>query len=191
MTFWLVAAGEGETPDTIKQKPWIAMPDFHQADWSKATTRKNIKQQLLKLDQDTPPETLALQSQMIGRFMLDMHKEDIVCMVWRIGKKTKGVCFAEVVGKPVAMEISEGYFEHHLPIHWFKEEAKMLRLRPYIYELGKADMWPAEIGNAKFRLALRNHLPLPGNKFVRWGWLIVVLVCIKLFVLTAHILKRV
>jgi hypothetical protein len=190
MTFWLMAAAEGNTPELIKQKAYILMPCFTMLDWSQTKTRKEIKQQLLTLDEDAPPESLALKSQLIGRFMHEIHTDDVVCIVWKKNNKPKGVCFAKVTGKPFADLQADGQFENRLPIEWYKEEAKMLRLRPYIYELGKADDWPTEISNKKFKQALRNHLPLPGNKFVRWGWLIVVLVCIKLFMLAAHMWQR-
>lgn len=191
MSFWLVAAKEGETPDTITLRAWIAKPQFDQNDYSKAKAPKEIKRHLLKLDEDMPPETVAIRTQEIWQFVHGIDVEDIICMVWFKKQKPQGVCFAEVTGRVYAEMIGENSFEHRVPIRWYEEQAGMLRLRPYIVELSKAGYWPTAISNAKFKLALRNHLPLPGNKFVKWTWLILLLIGIKVFMMAIRTWNRV
>lgn len=179
MTFWLMAAKEGETPESIKQRSWISKPELDLHDYSKMHLRGHVREQVKAGDEDMPLETVAIKVQRLWKFVHEIEVEDIICMVWKKNGKPAGVCFAEVTGSVYAEPMNEA-FEHRVPVQWFQEQAGTLRLRPFLFELGKADEWPSEIKNAKFRLSLRNHLPLPGNKFVKWKWLIFSLIFIKL-----------
>ena len=177
MTFWLVdsSASEGEYPDF---RPYIAMPDYNDRDWSKVTSKQGIKKQLKAEDEMMPPEHVDFLAQTIWRFVGAIEKEDIICLVDKKEGKAQMVYFAEVVGD---VTYSYQLQQHQLPVEWFKEKVSMKRLWAYRVPLGDADKWPIAIGNKKLNLALRNHLPLPGNRFAKWAMLILMLfVVVKL-----------
>lgn len=180
MTFWMIdtASIEGEPPDL---KPFISMPEYNQHDWSKVGAERVVKEYLIAHDHEAmPPDHWAVIAQTIWKFVHGIEKEDIVCAVHKKGKKPVKVYFAEVVGA-VAYDHEQG--RHVIPVQWFEQTGDMLRLRPYIPYLQDAEAWPMEVPDKKMRQALRNFLPLPGNWFVRWRWLIGTLIIIKLMVM--------
>lgn len=191
MTFWLVAAKAGETPESIVAQGWVEKPGEDAHDYTQAGSSREVKRILLADDDSQPPESLEMQTQSIWQFVHDIGAEDIICMVWFKSGRPQGVCFAEVTGHAYAEPLASGLFEHRVPVRWYKEQAGLLRLRPYMHDLARASLWPAPIHHAGFTLALRNHLPLPGNKFAKWMWLIVLVLAIKAFMLATGLWRDV
>ena len=73
---------------------------------------------------------------------------------------------------------------------WFNETAGMVRLRSFMPFLEDAGAWPMEVPNKALRQALRNYLPLPGNWFARWKWVIIAVIVIKLIVMSTRMMGR-
>lgn len=184
MTFWLVSTSQaqGEFPELA---PYISMPDYNDRDWSRAKSKQDIKRILRSDDPSAPPEHIDLIAQTIWRFVHKIEQEDIMCLVQKTNHKPSNVYFAEVVGQ---VEYNYEQSSHLLPVRWFEETGSMLRLWPYRPQLADADIWPQAIGNKKLNLALRNHLPLPGNRFANWVLIILIIfVAVKLTrMLTNH-----
>lgn len=171
MSFWLVSKSQvrGEYPDF---EPYIIMPEYNDQDWSAITTKRQIKHRLQLQDEDMPPETMELIVQTLWRFLFHIQKDDIICVVEVEETKLKAVYFANVSADVV---YEPRVKEHRLPVTWYKEKAGKARLWKYRLNLLNADAWPRPLDNKKVTSALSSYLPLPGNRFVKWIWLILIL----------------
>ena len=177
MTFWLVDTS-GVTGALPEAELFISMPEYNDRDWSGCRSSNAIKHQLQKEDELLPPESLDRLAQTIWGFVGKIEKEDMMCVVEKQAGKVSRICFAEVVGN-VFYDADNQL--HKLPVKWFKETASGVRLKPYKASLIDADEWPNTIGDKKLNLAMRNYLPLPGNRFAKWaGILLILFVVVKL-----------
>ena len=175
MTFWLVDTS-GVSVHAGKFDKFILMPEYNERDYASAQSMLAVKRMLKEADDTQPPERLELVAQTIWRFVDGMAKDDIICAVEKEGDKPTIVYFAQVTG---AVAYDAAMQKHVLPVQWFQESASMMRLKPYSRDLHHVDAWPSVIDDSKFRQALANHLPLPGNRFSKWTWVIIVLAAVK------------
>lgn len=174
MTFWLVDFGQcrGEHPAL---EPYIIMPEYNERDWSKIRNKKQIKHHLLIEDELMPPEEQELIAQTIIKFVFNIKKDDFVCAVHQEEGKLQAVYFAKVIDDVFYDAEAK---EHHLPLEWYKEKGTKARLWRYRLELIRADSWPRTIGDKKLVGALSSFLPLPGNRFIKWIWIILLILVI-------------
>lgn len=177
MTFWLTDTSEISI-HAGKFSNAITMPKYNEQDYTTARSMLAVKRMLKEQDSEQPPEHLELLAQTIWRFVDGIDKEDIICAVEKDeNEKPTNVYFAQVTNH---VQYDDRLGKHVLPVRWFEESASMLRMKPYKHYLANADAWPSVIDDNKFRQALASHLPLPGSRFSKWTWIVILLVAAKI-----------
>ncbi len=160
MTMWILKAKVAPGQD------YIAMPETLPLDISACHTEVELKQKLREMFPDSAPETIAARAERTERFLGQMILDDIVVVV--DGDELK--C-CDIAGLPYAEEI-DGVFEHRIPVAWFEKDTPMRLFKHFPNVVNQADRWPTEITNLQARAAIQGKLPLPGNRFAKWKWLL-------------------
>jgi predicted Mrr-cat superfamily restriction endonuclease len=183
MAVWILHVTESRVS---ADEPLLHLPFDDVPDLSQAHSLQDVRRALAKLTPGTPPETLARQAERYWNYIFVLHAEDIIAIPL---PSQNCVAYAEATG-PITYDTEKKRYT--VPVRWFAKRTPMAKFRLS----ARARMFEPDgrvliaLKDAQEKNAIRNQLPLKGNRFARWKWIIVMVIAIKAFYFILHMLRN-
>lgn len=186
MSIWIlhprdrsVLAGELKRQDVLPLPVEDGTPDY-----TSCASQGELRKRLKATFPDVPPESLKMKTERLWTLLRGIGKEDIIAVALPDGE---GVLFAQCMGPACFDPASARYL---LPIRWFEARAEVKSFRRKSDALCFSGVYLSEVHQPELKTQIRDRLPLPGNRFRKIKWILVIVIAIKFCYIALHMWQR-
>lgn len=141
-----------------------------------------LRQRLKSLHPESAPEAIAGMTERLWACAHAVHAEDIIAFpVPSMGE----VCFAQALSR---VKYEDG--RYMLPVKWFANRARIAQFRHNRDIFENHGVILREVTSPQMKIAIRDRLPLPGNRFRSWKWLVGLLVLLQIMRVASRLLHH-
>lgn len=167
MTVWLLHLPLSPADEAqLRERTALPLPLGDAPDLTGLTSLSGCRQRLHTLHPDEPPEALRRRTERLWTLYAGVQKDDIIAVPLPARRQ---LALAEVTGPYRHEPDAPADRRHLIPVTWQKKPLRITaRFRDDCAPSGPA---MAEVEDSALRIAIRDTLPRPYNRFARWKWL--------------------
>lgn len=150
-------------------------------DFTRAESAQHIRSALRAREPELAPESAARRAERIWRYISGPRREDTIVVPLQNGE----LAFAGVL---MRAQFEEGRYV--LPVCWHARRAGPKRFGRHRRAIDSAPEGLSEIMEQPLRVAIGDFLRLPGTRFTRWKWLLVVFIIIQIFYMALRLWRQ-
>jgi len=171
MTIWILQ--QALTPDEeahLKERTHLTLPFDDVPDLSRVSSQAGCRQLLQALHPDAPPETIARKSEQLWKLYGALQVEDIIAVPLNSRKE---MALAEVTKRYQYDVGASGTDVHQVVVKWHDKGMTPGAFGKHNDLFNESAEKMREVTNAEARIAIRDRLPHPYNRFAKWKWLLI------------------
>lgn len=177
MSIW-VATYTGDISDTHLPLPFAGLPELRGVGSEHA-----MRELLTRLNPAMPPETIMRQAEIHWKRYSQLAKEDLILAVM------PGRIALAQVDTPYMHRVEDGEDVHEMEVSWLKNnisKPNLHGLQPLIRSNSPLQL----IEHAEQRKQIYALLDKPHNRFVKWQWLLGIIIGMKMIAFLIMSLKK-
>lgn len=177
MTVWILSQDLKPGEDILSRSELI-LPFDDYPDFTMAKTQGGYSKLLQSMHPEAPPESIKRMLEKSWQLYTAIHREDLIAVPLEAGE----AALAEVTG-PCGYRVEDGHDIHTVPVKWHGR-LRVSGKHKALFEPGASKLF--EVTDAQARIAIRDKIPHPYNRFAKWKWLIVLFGALGLFMRFAN-----
>jgi len=169
----------------IQERPGVFLPFDDIPDLTMVTTQGQMREFLTRLYPDSPPESIMLKLDRLWQQYHGLQEGDTVAVPL---PNKRAVALGRVHGRYEYQVGKDGRDLHMIPVEWYKTVPSFASFGKY-KEIFMGTQRMVEVTDKEARIKIHDKLPHTFNRFVKWKWIIVILVIMQALVFMAGMFR--